>query len=286
MTIEEMIVRKRELGFSYKEISQRSGVPLGTVQKIFGGITRAPRMETILALERVLRNQEIPVVPASQVPTGVSVPGKRPGSLYAGHVAEAIPAFRVNLPDKKQGEFTLEDYYALPEDRRVELIDGVIYDMAAPSESHQLISGELFGQLRDIIRKNHGSCRVFAAPLDVQLDKDNKSMVQPDILILCDRSQANGRGVFGAPDFIIEILSPSTAKKDMLLKLKKYMAAGVREYWIVDPEEQQWAVYLRQGDDILVRPYTFDEMVPVGIWEGRYSIDFPDIKAQLEGWIR
>ncbi len=275
MNLSEMKARKKELGLSNKEISKRSGVPLGTVQKIFGGVTEAPRMETIIALERVLRRD---------------TDGYAAGSSGSGrplYVAEPVPAYNAGPSFrhvKKQGEYTLEDYYALPDERRVELIDGVIYDMAAPSEEHQLILNELSFQLNSFVKQNHGKCRVFPAPFDVQLDMDNRTMVQPDILIICDRNKTNTRGVYGAPDLIVEILSPSTAKKDVTVKLRKYLQAGVREFWIVDPEDRIINVYKRQDDKALVQTYTFDDQVPVGIWDDRCLIDFPDIAQQLDDW--
>ncbi len=275
MTLSEMKARKKELGLSNKEISRRSGVPLGTVQKIFGGVTEAPRMETIIALERVLRRD---------------TDGYAAGSSGSGrplYVAEPVPAYNAGPSFrhvKKQGEYTLEDYYALPDDRRVELIDGVIYDMAAPSHEHQLISGELSYQLQDFVKKNGGGCRVYTAPLDVQLDRDKRTMVQPDILVICDHDKVNSSGIFGAPDFIIEILSPATAKTDVTIKLYKYMKAGVREYWVVDPENRQVFVYMKKEESILLVTYTFDDLVPVGIWDGRCRVDFPEIARELDIW--
>ena len=275
MNLSEMKARKKELGLSNKEISRRSGVPLGTVQKIFGGVTEAPRMETIIALERVLRRD------TDGYAAGSSGSGR---SLY---VAEPVPAYNAG-PSlryvKKQGEYTLEDYYALPDDRRVELIDGVIYDMAAPSHEHQLVSGELSYQLQDFVKKNGGKCHVLTAPLDVQLDRDKRTMVQPDILVICDHDKVNSSGIFGAPDFIAEILSLATAKTDLTIKLYKYMRAGVREYWVVDPENRQIFVYKKAEESILLVTYTFDDLVPVGIWDGRCRVDFPEIAREMAVW--
>ena len=287
MTLEQMKARKKELGLSNKEISIRSGVPLGTVQKIFGGITDAPRMETIIALEKVLRPAAESTDLSAAKRTGINY-----SELYARqttpvYAAEPMPTYKIGPQmrhAKKQGEYTLEDYYALPDERRVELIDGVIYDMAAPSEEHQLILNELSFQLNSFVKQNHGKCRVFPAPFDVQLDMDNRTMVQPDILIICDRNKTNTRGVYGAPDLVVEILSPSTAKKDVTVKLRKYLQAGVREFWIVDPEDRIINVYKRQDDKALVQTYTFDDQVPVGIWADRCRIDFPDIAQQLDDW--
>ena len=139
---------------------------------------------------------------------------------------------------KRQGEYTLEDYYALPEEQRVELIDGVIYDMSAPTSVHQLLGTEILLVLKDYIRKEHSLCVPVASPIDVQLDCDDKTMVQPDVIVVCDREKIQNRCIYGAPDFVVEVLSKSTRKKDLVLKLNKYMTAGVREYWLVNPDKK------------------------------------------------
>lgn len=180
---------------------------------------------------------------------------------------------------KSQGEYTLDDYYALPDDIRAELIDGQLYLMAAPSLKHQWLQVQLTMVLGQYIKSKHGKCMLFTAPLDVQLDCDIWTMVQPDILILCNRDMALENKVYGAPDFIVEILSPSTRRKDKTIKLRKYREAGVRECWMVDPEKEVVEVYLfRNRDmDVLPRVYTFDDVVPVGIYEGDCKVDFPDM---------
>ena len=294
MTLEEMKARKRELGLSNKEISKRSGVPLGTVQKIFGGVTGAPRMETVIALESVLMPSQDRGGLKSGLESGENV---RKDNLYtvdssAGmppcYAAEPMPAYKTDpsrLCNRRPGEYTVDDYYAIPADRRVELIDGVIYDMASPSHEHQLISGELSYQLQDFVKKNRGKCRIFTAPFDVQLDGDSRTMVQPDLLVICDKDRINSHGIYGAPDFVIEILSLSTAVTDVTVKLYKYMRAGVREYWIVDPENRQTFVYRKQDEKVLLETYTFNDSVPVGIWDGNCMIDFPDIAKQIDEWI-
>ena len=161
-------------------------------------------------------------------------------------VAEAVTYL---AEKKKQGEYTISDYYAIPEDVRAELIDGVIYDMAPPLSVHQLLSAKIHGYLARYIEKKGGSCIPFFAPIGVQLDKDDKTIVEPDILIVCDRNQITRRGIYGAPDFVIEILSESTKKKDSYLKLMKYQNAGVREYWLVDPEKKKF----RKSMDLIRR---------------------------------
>ena len=177
---------------------------------------------------------------------------------------------------KKQGEYTLEDYYALPEEQRVELIDGVFYDMASPLSIHQLLVGEIYGKLKEYIKKKEGKCIPFVSPTDVQLDCDDKTMVQPDVFVVCDRDKITRKGIYGAPDFIVEVLSNATKKKDMYIKLMKYLNAGVKEYWMVDPEKKIVLVHDFQKDND-VKLYGFDTRIQVGIFDGDCQIDFGEI---------
>jgi len=250
MTLEEMKQRKKELGYTNEQIAELSGVPLGTVQKVLSGATETPRYDTMRALENVLRKRESTY--------GDAVMVKESMPYYAG---------------KKQGEYTLEDYYALPGEQRVELIDGVFYDMTAPTLLHQLLSKEICRALDDYIRQKKGTCMTFMAPADVQLDCDNRTMVQPDVFMLCDLSKMKLNKVYGAPDFIVEVLSKSTKKKDMYLKLGKYVSAEVKEYWLVDPEKRTVLVYDFEHDEY-PKIYGFDSAVPVGIFDGDCEIDF------------
>ena len=184
---------------------------------------------------------------------------------------------------KKQGEYTLEDYYAIPDDKRVELIDGVIYDMASPTLVHQRLAGRIFSILDVFILNKKGACIPFVSPIDVQLDCDDKTMVQPDVIVVCDRNKTIKRCVYGAPDFIVEVLSPSTSKKDSAIKLRKYKDAGVREYWMVDPDKKKVVVYDWSKSEIPT-VYGFDAKVPVGIFDGECEIDFAEIYQQIEFW--
>ncbi len=276
MTIQEMKDRKRELGYSNAMIAELSGVPLGTVQKIFGGATTSPRYETIRALERVLKEDVTPSMPRSASTGSSSTRSSSTGpystsspSTGASRVGEAaVPYFA-----KKQGEYTVEDYYNLPEDKRFELIDGVIYDMTAPSSPHQLISGYIHAQFFNHIASKRGGCLPMISPLDVQLDRDDKTMVQPDVVIICDRGKVIRRCVYGAPDFVLEVLSPSTKKKDMVIKLRKYMNAGVREYWMIDPDQKKVIVYDFEHDNYPVI-FGFDAVVPVAVLDNQCKIDF------------
>lgn len=197
--------------------------------------------------------------------------------MQPDRVAEAVTYLSEK---KKQGEYTISDYYAIPEDVRAELIDGVIYDMAPPLSVHQLLSAKIHGYLARYIEKKGGSCIPFFAPIGVQLDKDDKTIVEPDILIVCDRNQITRRRIYGAPDFVIEILSESTKKKDSYLKLMKYQNAGVREYWLVDPEKKKVIVYDFEQEEI-PKIYGFDTRVPVGIFGGECKVDFAEIYEEI-----
>lgn len=264
MTIQEMNEKKRELGYSYEQIALMSGIPISTVQKVLGGVTKAPRYETLKALEDVFKEKEWNYDFMDEVNPSMV----KEASSYG--------------VQKKPGEYTIEDYYALPDDQRVELIDGVFYEMNTPTGVHQVIIGELLTFLREFIRKNKGECLPIVSPIDVQLDCDDKTMVQPDVLILCDRDKLVKKGgIYGAPDFIVEVLSPSTKRKDMVKKNQKYMDAGVKEYWMVDPDEKRVMVYLYDDPDI-VHMYGFQDEVPVGIFEGRCKINFAEIEEYID----
>ena len=260
MTIEEMKQRKKELGYSNAQLAELSGVPLGTVQKIFGGATTAPRYETLHLLEGVL--SETPAPPPRQVYRPI-------GYDESTRVRES----RFRYFAKKQGEYTVDDYYHLPKDKRFELIDGVLYDMSAPSSPHQLVGGYIYAQIFNHIIGKKGACVPMIAPVDVQLDQDDKTMVQPDVLIVCDRDIVIRRCVYGAPDFVAEVLSPSTKKKDIYIKTQKYANAGVREYWMVDPDKQKVVVY-RFEEDEFPAVYGFNQQIPVAILGGECVIDF------------
>lgn len=183
--------------------------------------------------------------------------------------------------EKRQGEYTLEDYYNMPEDRRVELIDGVFYDMAAPAPLHQLIAGMVYARILAFIEKNEGDCIPFIAPADVQLDCDDRTMVQPDVFILCKRDKLKRSGIYGAPDFVLEILSGSTRKKDMTVKLMKYMEAGVREYWVIDPEKRLLIVYIGEEEGI-PRIYPLQGDVGMNLYDGKLRIDLNEINNLID----
>lgn len=139
--------------------------------------------------------------------------------------------------------YTIADIESLPEGERAELIGGEMFRMDAPLRIHQDIVMELSFEIKSYIRKNKGNCKVYAAPFAVRIKKDNRNYVEPDISVVCDHEKLDEKGCLGAPDWVIEILSPSSVKMDCERKVKLYRETGVREYWIVDPEKKTVAVY-------------------------------------------
>lgn len=179
----------------------------------------------------------------------------------------------MSLP--KETAYTIDDIYALPEGERAELIDGNIYYMAPPSRKHQRYIGILYRKIADYIEVNNGSCEVDLAPFAVFLNENDKTYVEPDISVICDKNKLNDKGCSGAPDWIIEIVSPSSKHMDYLVKLFKYRAAGVKEYWIVDPDKNRVTVYFFKDD--FVEEYTLTDTVKVNIYDD-LEIDFSEIK--------
>lgn len=181
---------------------------------------------------------------------------------------------------EKDKLYTVEDYDALPEDTRVELINGVFYELypkdEAPLTIHQRIVMEVSYRIRRYIDEKGGSCEVFPAPFAVRLTKDDRTTVEPDISVICDPDKITNRGCEGAPDWIIEVISPGNAKHDHVRKLSLYIDAGVREYWIVDPHKEKVVVYRFDSDDPIPSIYTFEDTVKAGIYEDLY-INFAEI---------
>ena len=303
MTVDEMIARKKEFGYSYEYIAEKSGVPVSTVQKVLSKRTSSPRYATLAALAKVfqLEMAALPQTDALQdKQTGKGETNAYPsgnrmeGTGLIRENADGYPSFR---PRKSEDEKvmvdgtgaldslpmkgkTMQDYLALPEGVRAELIDGEFYDMAAPTAVHQMLCTALLTAFAGYIDTNHGSCIPFGAPFDVQLDCDDRTMVQPDVLVVCDPNKITKERLVGAPDLVVEILSPSTWYHDTARKLLKYRKAGVREFWIVMPQQQRVLVYDFAKSDLPVE-YSFADEVPVGIWDGACKVDFRKIYEKI-----
>ncbi len=184
------------------------------------------------------------------------------------------------LAYKLEELFTYGDYRTWDDDERWELIDGVAYCMSpAPSPRHQIILADLVRQFATYLYGK--SCVAIPAPFDVRLaesdehDDDITTVVQPDLSVICDKSRLDSAGYRGAPELVVEILSPSTAQKDLKIKLARYERAGVREYWIVYPTEKTVLLFTLQGDGRYGRPsvYVDTDRPQVGI--------FPELEIDL-----
>lgn len=160
---------------------------------------------------------------------------------------------------------TIEDIYALPDGQRAELIDGQMYMMAPPSRIHQRLIAQLTKTIGLHIDGKKGDCHVYPAPFAVILFADDDAYVEPDISVICNKNKLSDRGCEGAPDFIIEIVSPSSRRMDYSKKMGLYMDAGVREYWIVDPAKERTTVY-HYEEDAAPTIYSFDQPITVGIY--------------------
>ncbi len=167
--------------------------------------------------------------------------------------------------------YTLADILEWDEGERAEVIDGSLYMMATPSRIHQKISGELFGQLREYLGGKQ--CEVYAAPFAVRLFEGAEdspenvyTMVEPDISVICSPEKLDDMGCKGAPDLIIEILSPSTRRHDRLTKFNLYQRAGVREYWIVDPSDRSVQSFLLENNAYIARDFAVnDDKITVNV---------------------
>ncbi|MGN0204046.1 MAG: Uma2 family endonuclease [Coprococcus sp.] len=176
---------------------------------------------------------------------------------YGGNLAMSLPGDYI---------YTAEDYWNLPEGKRAELIDGQLYDLASPSRIHQRLISELLYIFQQHIKSNKGNCEVYTAPFAVNLNANDKIFVEPDISIICDPDKLSDRGCEGAPDLVIEVVSPGSRRMDYIRKNALYADAGVREYWIVDPASEQTTIYRYEDNDAPVI-IPFDQIIQVGIYE-------------------
>ena len=166
--------------------------------------------------------------------------------------------------------YTSEDYWNLPEGERAELIDGDLIMMAPPSPIHQDIIAALVSSIYGFIKENSGNCKVYPAPFAVNLSGNDTTWVEPDISVICDKDKISHRGCEGAPDWIIEVVSPSSQSHDYLKKLLLYQKNGVREYWIINPAAKVINVYIFETGESA--SYTFHDTIPVGIYKGLFRI--------------
>lgn len=288
MTIDEMNQIKDELGLTYQKICFESGVPIGTIQKVLGGITKNPRMETMQKLEETF----------DTLKRGYHAYGKTPESSRSdGSVIRESGSYGSFKIEETQGSgalkrdfshvYTADEREGFPKKRRTEIIDGILYDMAAPAAFHQSIGMEVYKQIDQCIRTHQAQCYAFMAPTDVYPDKDKYTVVQPDVFIVCDKKKITRKNIQGAPDFVLEVLSPSTRKKDQFIKLPKYALSGVKEYWMIDPDHKRVVVCSLNEEEGVdqdfpeIEIYGFSDRIPLRISAGKCVIDMNPIRELL-----
>lgn len=294
MKIEDLKKRKEELGYTNEMVSKLSGVPLGTVQKLFGGATSKPRYNTLQSIECIL----FPELHSKKEAALYKEIAENLSLDYVHRAGEtgALDEYSFEMPGndhkagyekimswKAPGEFTIEDWKNLPDGAWMELIDGVLYDRNYPTKRHQYIASQLVIQLSIAIKEKGGPCLVLG-PAGVQPDEnDDKNGFIPDALIVCDKEKytKDEETIVGAPDYVAEVLSPSTEKYDRTLKLNKYWQKGVREYWLIDIKGEEVTVYQFEKGVPPVT-YGFEEQIPLGISEGAIVIDFKDISDGMK----
>lgn len=179
---------------------------------------------------------------------------------------------------ERKGEkgYTIADIEALPDGERAELIDGEMFMMATPMTIHQRILVRLILKIGSYIENNKGNCELLPAPFGVYIKKDDRNYVEPDISVICHEDKLDEKGCHGAPDWVIEIVSPSSRKMDYVRKTALYQETGVREYWIVDPQKEMVTIYRANQWDIPLC-YSFSERIQVGIYEDFY-LDFIEFR--------
>ena len=287
MKVSQLKARKVELGYTNEMVTELSGVPLGTVQKIFGGSTSAPRYDTLKKIERVLfpdSPEERAAVSYEDILRSSSV--QEPVVVRESSNLAYYGYNNTAYAGKRQGDYTVDDWYQLPDGVRMELIDGRLYDLAPPSTVHQYLIGQVFRTVDNkLVDAGNDHCLPLMSPVGVQLNKDKKNMLEPDMIIVCDKEKFEKRKgvVYGAPDFVMEVLSPSTGGYDRILKFNKYWNGGVREYWIVDPREE--LIYVYQFERGLPPvTYTFEDAVPIGLSGGEIVVDFKPIARRMRSF--
>lgn len=300
LSIDELRRLKEQKGYTIAKLSDYSGVPLGTLQKILNGETKQPRRATLDAIEKVLLSEELEYTgksfyyaERSLLKAKLGEPESRYGLDGTGALRGALDIAALSGELKKQGfakipygGYTVADYHGLPDEVRVELIDGVFYDMSAPSNLHQEIQMAISASLYYQIKQRKGTCKVLTAPTDVHIKQDDRNMVQPDIFIVCDQGKITYDAIEGSPDFILEIISPSTKKKDMMTKLQLYLDSGVREYWILDSIEQKVLVYRLEEEQLIPQILMLSGTTGIGIYKGEIAIDLNEIGQIVEEYER
>ncbi len=250
MNVEDLKKLKKEAGLTNEEISELSSVPVSTVNKIFSGATQNPRYATLLAIEQVLVKKE-----------------KLPFTYNEIYQEPMLVREETTPYGYSAREYEEADVEKLSSFARAELINGKLYMMAGASRVHQYLVTKLLVTIEMHIMSKKGKCHAYTGPMDVHLFEDGKTVVQPDVFVVCKKDILTEQGCIGAPDWVIEIASKSNSSHDYITKMIQYQKAGVREYWIVDPEQHMTTVFNFENAE-RSNQYIFDEVIESGVLEG------------------
>ena len=265
MTIEELKARKKQLNLSTKDLAYLAELPLSTVSKIFTGETKNPSYLTIEKLDATLNREEMLVRVHAYEQAMKQYFLEHPEDAGDQNKFEAI--YR-----REHSTMTVSELADLGEQKGYQLIDGHMIVAEMAGVLHQRMVRHIGRQIEQFILDNGGDCEVFDVGVNVFLDEDDFTLVIPDIAVVCDSSMINDRGIQGAPDWIVEVVSASTRKIDYHKKLHKYMDSGVREYWIVDIDRQMVTVCVN-GEPMQIHIFSLEQDIPVTIYDKKLLIN-------------
>ena len=290
--IKNLKKRKKALGLTTAKLAYLAELPVGTVSKIMTGETRNPSYLTIEKLDNVLTHEEMifRINAYREYLTRylkehgaedfdqklVEKKYRQEHNLSNAPIPFAVPKKENddigNLAIAKDMRLDISFFHEIGEDKLLEIIDGKLIINEAPSLKHQMLVQNVGKVIDRFIDGNKGSCRMFNVGVNVYPDEDNYSALIPDIVVICDPDRIKDDGIYGSPDWIIEITSPSTRHRDYNEKMHKYMGSGVREYWIVDLEKEKVTTYI-EGEPMMAYIYSFDDDIPVYIYEGKLKLN-------------
>lgn len=288
MTIEEMNRIRKERGYSIALLAEYTGVPAGTLTKIFSGVTKRPRTSTLLAIEKVLKDDGGHYAGKTSDYDFRSRKEQAPAVVKEGPEAGAYRTYEGGLHAYVDcdvpGPYRVSDMEELPEETRAELINGHLFYLESPTIIHQEIISAVFLAFANHIRSKKKSCKVLMAPMDVQILKDDMHLFQPDLMVVCDPEKVSMKRILGAPDFVLEVLSPATRRKDLIDKTMWYEKAGVRELWFIDPERKKLQIYdwTKEHKYQLVQLMPLEGKKDIAISQGELMIDLDEIRAIAE----
>ena len=291
MDINDLKRRKKNLKLTTAQLAYLAELPVGTVSKVMTGETKKPSYITIEKIDKALAHEEmiarldeykryleeyLKQHPDEDVDMKeLEQKYRKERGLNNDPIPFAVPKGETenhgNLAIVADKRATVSMLGEIGEDRNVELLDGNIIINEMPGIKHQTIVQNIGWAIQKFIDDNKGKCKVFSIGVNVRISEDDYSLLIPDIVVTCDPDSIRDDGIWGAPDWVIEVVSRSTRHRDYRDKMHKYMSCGVREYWIVDPDKEKVTTYI-EGEPMMAYNYNFDDEIPVYIYDGRLKI--------------